>query len=390
MKKQELAECETENRVPESPGDPEVSGTPEAVDKGVDYMCIAAALRDEIRAGVYGSSDPFPSLTKIMRRFGVSRPSAVRSISELKRMGLVVVRKGAGTFVSNKNRKIGLAIPGTADSEFFSAIMDGIVINCSSWGSDLVAGDMFPMDPSLRATQAERLARHFVATRVAGVIMQPVGFAENADAVNRTISTILREAQIPVVLVDYDIAKPPARSMYDLVAIDNFGAGRKIAAHLLSAGAKRICCLLRSLCAESVHTRFSGIDCEVSRAQRGRHIDIFVAEPDDEKAISAAIKKYKPDAIVCPNDIAAAKLELTLATLGIHVPKDVMVAGFDDVCIASTANPPLTTIRQPCREIANMAFKTLLERMNNPDLPPREILLDTSLIVRESTVRTEK
>lgn len=359
-----------------------------ATAEAISYLDIAKALRDEIRAGVYGSNDPFPSLTKIMRRFGVSRPSAVRCIAELKRCGLVVARKGAGTFVANKNRAIGLAIPGTADSEFFSAIMDGIVMNCRNCGVDLVAGDMFPVDRRLRATQAERLARHFVATRVSGVIMQPVGFAENANEVNRAISDILRQARIPVVLVDYDIVPPPARSLYDLVAIDNFSAGRRLAAHLLAAGAKRVCCLLRSLCAESVHTRFAGVDAEVFRSRKGRHAGIMVAEPDDEKAIAACLDKFKPDAIVCSNDIAAAKLEITLAMLGVKVPTDILVAGFDDVRVASTANPPLTTIRQPCQEIANMAFKTLLERMSNPNLPAREILLDTSLVVRESTVRS--
>lgn len=359
----------------------------ETTGEAVSYMQIADALRDEIRAGVYGSNDPFPSLTKIMRRFRVSRPSAVRCIAELKRCGLVVARKGAGTFVANRNRAIGLAIPGTADSEFFSAIMDGIVMNCRKCGVDLVAGDMFPVDRRLRATQAERLARHFVSMRVSGVIMQPVGFAENADEANRSIADILRRARIPVVLVDYDIVPPPARSLYDLVAIDNFGAGRKVAAHLLAAGARRVCCLLRSLCAESVHTRFAGVDAEVFRSKIGRHVGIMVAEPDDKKAIAGCLAKFRPDAVVCSNDIAAAKLEATLASLRVKVPKEIMVAGFDDVHVASTANPPLTTIRQPCQEIANTAFKTLLERMSNPNLPPREILLDTSLIVRESTVR---
>ena len=83
-------------------------------------------------------------------------------------------------------------------------------------------------------------------------------------------------------------------------------------------------------------------------------------------------------------------LEATLASLRVKVPKEIMVAGFDDVHVASTAKPSLTTIRQPCQEIANTAFKTLLERMSNPNLPPREILLDTSLIVRESTVRAPR
>ena len=118
--------------------------TPGAI---ANYSEIAEALRKEIRAGAYSKEGSFPSLTKIMRRFGVSRPSAVRSIAELKRLGLVTARKGAGTFVSQKNRTIGLAIPGTADSEFFSAIMDGLVFNCNKYGMDLVAGDIFRRGP---------------------------------------------------------------------------------------------------------------------------------------------------------------------------------------------------------------------------------------------------
>jgi len=253
-----------------------------------NYGEIAKALCKEIRAGVYSDEGSFPSLTKIMQRFGVSRPSAVRSVAELKRLGLVATRKGAGTFVLQKNRVIGLAIPGTADSEFFSAIMDGLVFNCNKYGMDLVAGDIFAVDHDERAKQAERLARHFASVGVAGVIMQPVGFSENANQLNGIISDILDKAGIPVVLVDYDIATPPNRSKYDLVAIDNFGAGRK-------------------------------------------------------------------------------------------------VAGFDDVRVAARMRPPLTSVRQPCFEIANIAFKTLLERMADSKLPPREILLDTTLVVRKST-----
>ena len=95
----------------------------ETTGESVSYLQIAKALRDEIRNGAYADSGTFPSLTKIMKRFGVSRPSAVRSVAELKRLGLVGARKGAGTFVLTKNRTIGLAIPGTADSDFFSAVI---------------------------------------------------------------------------------------------------------------------------------------------------------------------------------------------------------------------------------------------------------------------------
>ena len=77
----------------------------------------------------------------------------------------------------------------------------------------------------------------------------------------------------------------------------------------------------------------------------------------------------------------------TLKKLGVKIPADVMLAGFDDVCEASSMKPALTSVRQPCRDIATMAFKTLLERMSAPSLPPRQILLDTTLVVRESTTR---
>ena len=350
----------------------------------MNYSEIAKILREEIRAGVYADSGTFPSLTKIVQRFGVSRPSAVRSIAELKRLGLVTIRKGSGTFVQKVNRTIGLAIPGTADSEFFSAIMDGIVYNCNRCGMDLVAGDVFPVAHKRRAVQAERLARHLVSIPAAGVIMQPVAYSEEAQSVNGIIADILDKAGIPVVLIDYDIVPPPERSRYDLVAIDNFNAGRKVAAHLIDAGAKRICCLLYKLSADSVHARFAGVDAEVYRVT-GRHVDIIEAKPDDVGLISAGLAAYRPDAIVCSNDIAALKLSKTLAGLNVRIPQDVKLAGFDDVVEAGRMKPSLTSIRQPCFDLATTAFRTLLERMKNPELPPRQILLDTSLVIREST-----
>ena len=347
---------------------------------------IAAIIRQKIEDGEYGAENPLPSVRTLARTYSIAHSTAHRVLNELSAMGLVRTRRGAGTFVERVNRTIGLAIPGTADSEFFSAIMEGIVNNCSKYGMDLVAGGAFAVDHDLRDEQAQKIARHFAATGVAGVIMQPVGFSESANRLNEAISRVLDDAGIPVVLIDYDIVPPPARSRYDLVTIDNMAAGRKLAAHLIDAGAKRICCLLRRLCADSVHVRFAGVDEGVFRTT-GRHSTTIVAEPDDRKAIAAALARHRPDAIVCSNDIAAGILAGTLAKLKVRIPEDVMLAGFDDVKLAGEMKPSLTSIRQPCAEIASAAFRTLLERIRNPQLPPRQILLDTTLVVRESTRR---
>lgn len=352
----------------------------------VVHRRIANALREEILAGVYDDGGNFPSLTKIMERFCISRPSAIKSVAELKKLGLVKTRKGSGTRVSRPTHTIGVVIPGTADSEFFAAILDGLVFNCQKNAVDLIAGDIFPKDHRLRAREAERLARHFVQKRVDGVIMQPIAYNAEAKRINRVLERILDDAGIPVVLVDYDIVPPPERSRHDLVAIDNFNAGRRIATHLMAVGARRIACLLCRLSAESVWTRYAGVDDCLMRA-RGRAADRIEAVPDDEKAVAAGLKKFRPDAIVCSNDIAADKLLQTLKKLKVRVPADVRVTGFDDVQVAGAAKPALTTIRQPCFDLATTAFHVLLERVRNPGLPPRQILLDAPLVVRKSTRR---
>ena len=348
------------------------------------YGKIAKTLCDEIRAGVYDGEVPFPSLTKIMKRFGISRPGAAWSVAELKRLGLVTTKKGSGTSVVKRNRTIGLVIPGVADSEFYQAIMDGIVFNCKNYGVDVIAGEIFPRDHVLRAREAVRLARHFAARRVAGVIMQPVGFNAAANEINFAIEGVLNNAKIPVVLIDYDILPPPERSHHDLVAIDNFNAGRRLALHLLDVGAKRICCFLRLLSAESVWTRYDGVDSVLKRAH-GKCAARIEGEPDDEKIVAAGLRKYHPDAIVCSNDIAANNLLRTLRKLNVRVPEDIMLAGFDDVRLASEMKPSLTTIHQPCFNLATAAFQTLISRIDNPDLPSRTVLLDAPLVVRNST-----
>ena len=80
-------------------------------------------------------------------------------------------------------------------------------------------------------------------------------------------------------------------------------------------------------------------------------------------------------------------LRNTLRKFGLGVPEDVMLAGFDNVQYARLMSPPLTTVHQPCADLARIAYRTLRERISDASLPPRRILLPAPLIVRESTQR---
>jgi GntR family transcriptional regulator, arabinose operon transcriptional repressor len=91
-----------------------------------------------------------------------------------------------------------------------------------------------------------------------------------------------------------------------------------------------------------------------------------------------------PNAIIGSNDQTAAKLIQTLSLLGVRLPQDMRVVGFDDVRYATLLSVPLTTIRMPCRAIGRAAVRAMQERIRHPNRTPQEILLPFRLVVRSS------
>jgi LacI family repressor for deo operon, udp, cdd, tsx, nupC, and nupG len=95
----------------------------------------------------------------------------------------------------------------------------------------------------------------------------------------------------------------------------------------------------------------------------------------------------KPDAFFCVDDILAAAVIKACARLSVRVPEDVMVAGFDNVDISFMMTPSITTTSQPRFQLGFSSCELLVERITNPDIPVRNILLETDLVIRESTSR---
>jgi DNA-binding LacI/PurR family transcriptional regulator len=107
-------------------------------------------------------------------------------------------------------------------------------------------------------------------------------------------------------------------------------------------------------------------------------------DPRDTAFVKGLIRDGARD-IICVNDETAVLLMKTVETLGLTVPNDVRIAGFDDLKFAHLAHVPLTTMHQPCRAIGELALSAMLERVANPDLPPRTISASATLCIREST-----
>jgi DNA-binding LacI/PurR family transcriptional regulator len=91
------------------------------------------------------------------------------------------------------------------------------------------------------------------------------------------------------------------------------------------------------------------------------------------------------DAVFCANDLMAAGALRMLREAGLDVPRDVSVVGFDDAPLAQSTHPPLTTVHQSPEQMGTEMVSMLLETMAHPDKPPEPRLLETRLVVRESS-----
>jgi LacI family transcriptional regulator len=199
------------------------------------------------------------------------------------------------------------------------------------------------------------------------------------------ITERLKKAGIPVVLLDRDIGVFPNRSEFDIVGVDNVAGGYLLADHLIKLGVRRMVYVKRPLTAPTVDSRIIG-------AQKAMHDNnlqtpqpfVYSGDPGDVKFVKSFAQNQKIDAILCTNDHLAAELLQTLTRIGVRVPNDLRLVGFDNVRFASLLSTPLTTIEQPIRDIAITAFSALRERMTNSTLPPRSLILAPRLVVRET------
>ncbi|MGN0833310.1 MAG: GntR family transcriptional regulator [Kiritimatiellia bacterium] len=357
------------------------------------YGRIVEELANDIRQGRYDVGSRCPSLSQLMRRFSVSRMTVLRAIDELKRRGLLVGRPGKGLFVTQMARMLGgtlgLISPGLCYAEIFPPICQTLARLVQQDGLKFLLSDVAADDPCARAKQAVALAHRFVSERVLGVFFQPVEHLREAERVNREILSILGAASIPVVLLDSDIVPSPDRSACDLVGINNFDAGRRLARHLVERGVHHIGFVHREYSDFSVRNRFEGIRSVGLDA--GVRVTGLELNPADAKAVRRVLTSHPTiDAIICRNDNQAAHLLVSLRNLGLRVPDDLAVAGFNDMAYAATIGPSLTTIRIPCEDIAQLAYDLLRTRLASPGLPPRECYLSAELVVRESTQRQPK
>lgn len=202
-------------------------------------------------------------------------------------------------------------------------------------------------------------------------------------------SIIERQKTTPIILV----AEFEDDSPCSTVSIDDELAAFHVTEYLVSLGHRHIVCLgvipslrfsQRRLNGYKRSLQHNGIDFDQSLVFYGD----FSPESGFENARKVTNLAEKPTAVFCMNDLMALGMIHGLREQGLNVPKDISVAGFDDIEVVRYTSPPLTSVRQPARELGRHSMKMMLEELRDKSSEQRRyksVYLDHELVVRGST-----
>ena len=353
------------------------------------YQQVVEAVKNEILSGRYQPGQKLPSEAALVKRFGASRITVGRALRELRQAGLIQSRAGSGSYVrpaaaGENGLLFGLLIPNLGDTEIFGPICQGMSQAPQARKNALLWGNIAP-EPETKEEQTWELCQQYIAKKVDGVFFAPLERAAANDETNYRVIASLERANIPVVLLDRCILPYPRRSRHDLIGIDHRRAGYMITEHLLKLGCRRIAFVGYPNSAATVTARIGGYRDALFTAGISVARDLVrTLENDQLNDVRMVMEKLKPDGIVCANDRTAGHLMHGLIQMSYRIPQDVRIVGIDDVEYASLLPVPLTTVHQPCKEIGMAAVAAMVERVAAPETPIRDILLDCSLVIRDS------
>jgi LacI family transcriptional regulator len=214
---------------------------------------------------------------------------------------------------------------------------------------------------------------------VDGLIISPI-------RVTHDLLRALALAAAPVVVV----GSLPDGALVDNVRTDS-GAGLRLAAeHLLSTGRRRLALVNGPVDTTPGRQRTSGFETAMAAAGLPA-ADVTIEYAADFTyaaglvAARALLDRFRPDAVICGNDLIAFAVIRTLAELGLQVPADVAVAGVDDTELAEMHLPSLTSVSLESAQRGRLAAAMMLDRLATPDLAPRQEMVTPRLVIREST-----
>ena len=232
-------------------------------------------------------------------------------------------------------------------------------------------------DPAREAAYLTQLRQQ----RVQGILVTPI------DAFSPILDDIARHT--PLVIVD----RTRGDDSFCTAAADDVEGGRLAVEHLTERGHTRLAYVGGPESLGQVRDRLEGARIAWQTAGMDPDDLVVISTPalgfSDGRVAGERLAglplRRRPTAAFCANDLVALGLLQHAILSGLQVPSDLAIVGFDDIDFAGAAAVPLTSVRQPRRELGGAAAKLLLDEADNPDHEHQQITFTPELVARAST-----
>ena len=310
------------------------------------------------------------TVSRVLNNSGPVREATRRRIEEVADRLRYTPNLAARSLITRKTLTIGVLLPDLY-GEFFSEVIRGIDRAARTGGYHLlVSGSHNDREEIEAALQA-------MHGRVDGLIVMAPGLEPGA-----VVAGLPR--RLPLVLLNCDVGD----SEFDAVNVDNYGGAREMVEHLLGLGHRRVAIVGGARDNSDARERLRGYQDAIAEAGADVEVKLQIEGDFTESSGHRAARHLlavdpRPTAIFAANDSMAIGALSALRDASIRVPKDMAVAGFDDIPIARYVSPPLSSVHVPIRGLGMRAVERLLETIADGKEKKVEVL-PTRLVVRES------
>ena len=361
---------------------------------------MADLLRDQILSGNFKEGEWLPTERQLAEDLNVHRSTVRMAINQLVQKGLVTRRPHSRPIVAAAVRAAHLEAAPSAQrvsspSNLIALLTTGQVDASASsqerifWGMNRALADagyfgvfvdlgIIGSEQDNADREAEQL-RFILKQGFGGAVFYPYAYRSNKELVEAVSQTI------PLVTIDRRIESVDT----DFVGVDNYQAMYDTIMHLIKQGHRRIAYLTKNEQIFAVQNRIQGYIDAIRDADLDEIVLSIPSRTEQEwtavDVVFQMTEDKRPSAAAVFNDYSALDFSNRLTNMGLSVPGDVAITGFDSIISTLPTGVGLTSVAQPFEEIGRKAVEVLLRRLKDRSAPTVSVNLPAELIIRESS-----
>lgn len=355
------------------------------------YLEIYNDLKEKILNNTYQPGDKLPTELELAKRYGVSRITSQRALTDLERDGFIHRQRGRGSFVLNR---YSIEAASNVDNNIVSIILPSD--NIHSGHMEYIQGASGVLNKNKYLLSVHNTNNDFYREKellttlpyegINGIIYYP-SFMENLH-----ILYPLYLDGYPIVTIDSYI------SSIDLPAVisDNLSGGYEATKYLIELGHKRIAYVSNVYIhnISSVRDRFFGYCRALKDSSIPYNDDIVIFDLEYKNdafshdtfiLLEELVVDKNVTAIVAEHDILAINIYRALESMGINIPNDISIIGFDNIELIDALGLPLTTVNQNFYEIGKKAGNMIINLIKLKNFDKLKNFVPVELVIRGTT-----